>query len=386
MGQSKYDHQAIIKDYLDGMDSKEIVVKHKLGDVNYIYHILRKNNIDAQRNSKWTFEFNKLLEERYPTADWEELLEIFKPFNKDDILHKASKLKINRLINAIWSEDEINILREFYDKVSSRELQELLSYRSETSINTKAYKLGIESRIKWSDEEIERLKKEYPYYLNAELSRMFGNRTSGAIMGMGIKLGLSKDQNSHLESIYNEEMLISEFKDFAKELGRTPIGIEVSENKSMAHAKTYERYFGSYTGACKAAGLIPCYDNSVYVTHVYYSKNNDLCLSQAELQITNLYIDNNIEYQKEVLYRDLVKDDYRGFKRCDWVIGDLVVEYFGMPERTSYQKRIVEKRELCESNNLQLLELYPEDIGRGKCLDGLVKKFKSVGITIYNNN
>jgi hypothetical protein len=209
---------------------------------------------------------------------------------------------------------------------------------------------------------------------------MFNGRTSSSIMSEAMKLGLSK--TPHLFAIYNKEELIKDLQEFAKELCRTPIGIEVSANKNMAHHMSYVRYFGSYTNACKEAGLVPCYDGSVYVTHVYYSKNNDLCLSQAELQITNLFIDNDVDYLKEVMYRDLVKDDYRGFKRCDWVLGDLVVEYFGMPERVSYQKRIVEKRELCEKNGLQLLELYPEDIGRGKNLDGLIEKFRVVGISL----
>jgi len=386
MGIKKFDHKGVIEDYLSGMDTKEIVKKHKLNDINYIYHILKKNNIKTQRNYKWTPQLIGLLSDKYPTTEWDELLIIFKPFSKEDIFTKASKLKIKRLLNAVWTEDDINILKEYFGKVSSKELQELLPYRSVESINTKANKIGLESRIKWSEDEIDRLKREYPYHLNDELSRMFGNRTADAIMGMAVKLGLSKDQDSHLESIYNKNMLILEFQDFAIELGRTPIGIEVSANKNMAHAKTYERYFGSYIGACKAAGLVPCYDNSVYVTRAYYSKNNDICLSQAELQITNLYIDNGVEYKKEVLYRDLVKDDYCGYKRCDWVLGDLIVEYFGMPERESYQKRIVEKREICKRNDLQLLELYPEDIKRGKNLEGLIKKFRLVGINLILEN
>jgi len=382
MAKQQKDYNGIISDYLDGMIPKEIAIKYKLNNATYVYDILKKNNIKTQRNVQWTPELVKLLKIHYPSTEWEELLELFKPHSRDNIIHKACKLKISRLLNAEWSEEDITILKEYYGKVSSKELQYLLQYRSESSINTKASRLGLESREKWTDEEIEKLRKLYPYYFNSELSRMFNNRTASAIMSMAMKLNIIKDKDSHLFALYNKETLILEFQDFAKELGRTPISIEISANKNMAHHMTYVRYFGSYTNACKEAGLVPCYDNSLYVTHVYYSNNNDLCLSQAELQITNLFINNGVKYQKEVMYRDLVKDDYSGFKRCDWVVENIVVEYFGMPERESYQKRIVEKRELCAKNDIQLLELYPEDIGRGKCLDGLVRKFKDVGIEL----
>lgn len=308
------------------------------------------------------------------------MLELLKPFDKDGIIHKASDLNIKRLLNSEWSEEDINILKEYYGEKSTKQLAILLPYRTESSIVTKGYKLGLESRIRWSDEDIEIFIKEYPIKTNKELANIF-NRTPTAIMGEALKLGLKKDIEEHLYIIYDEEKLIRELKEYAQILGRTPLSYEVNENKNMAHSNTYRRCFDGYVDACQKAGLEPNYEGNIFSPRTYRSKNNDLCLSQPELIITNLFIDNVLEYEKEVYYSSFSDDPRCGYKRCDWFLVDgIIVEYFGMERRESYQKRMLEKQAICSDNNLILIELYPKDMRKG--LEGLINKFKEYGIEL----
>jgi hypothetical protein len=51
-------------------------------------------------------------------------------------------------------------------------------------------------------------------------------------------------------------------------------------------------------------------------------------------------IANNIQYKKEVYYRDYISDTRCGDKRFDWVIGDYFIEFFGMPGKKHYRERM----------------------------------------------
>jgi len=382
MAKKRKDYDGVIKDYINDIPLKEIAVKYQLSDVNYIYKILKTNNIPKKKN-KWTEEHTKLLYEYYPTATWEVLLEKLNPFPKDTILHYASKLKIERLIYNEYTEYELHMLCKFYELIPTKELVKYLPGRTESSIVTKANRIGLVSREKWNKDDSELLKKLYLTKTNEELGKIF-HRTIGSIMGQGQNLGLNKDPEEHLYIIYNKEKLINDLKEFAKALGRTPIAFEVNENKDMAHYNTYRRCFGSYVNACQESGLEPNYDGNMYSSKTYRSKNNDLCLSQPELIITDLFIDNDLSYDKEVYYSAFTDDIRCGYKRCDWFLAnDIIVEYFGMERREFYKKRMQEKQSICSDNNLILIELYPKDMKKG--LEGLINKFKEHGIVLKIN-
>jgi hypothetical protein len=95
------------------------------------------------------------------------------------------------------------------------------------------------------------------------------------------------------------------------------------------------RHFGTYAKACELAGLQPNKD----FAQIYYSKNGDICLSLQEKVITDLLIDNSIPFEKEVYYKDITDDIRCGMKRCDWLIHDVIVEYFGMMEKPWYREK-----------------------------------------------
>jgi len=382
MAKQQKDYTGVINDYLNGMTPNELAKKYNLNDASYVYYILKKNNINTKKN-KWTENYTKLLKLHYPLSDWSTLLELLAPFPKDTITHKAHDFGITRTVGDDYTQEELDIIKEYYNKITTKELLKMLPYRTESGINTKANRIGLISREKWSDNDLEKLKLIYSNKTNSDLSEIF-NRTPNAVMAQGLKMGLNKDDDEHLYITYNREKLISDLKDFALVLGRTPIAQEISENKEMAHHITYIRCFNGYVNACQEAGLEPNYSGNIFSNNTYRSKNNDLCLSQPELIITNLFIDNSLGYKKEVYYSAFTNDVRCGYKRCDWFLAnDIIVEYFGLQRKEFYQKRTEEKQRICKDNNLTLLELYPEDMKHG--LKGLINKFKEHGIELNNN-
>lgn len=123
------------------------------------------------------------------------------------------------------------------------------------------------------------------------------------------------------------------------------------------------RYIGGYREACKLAGLpinINIFGSNGYS---YMSKNNDLCWSKAEVVITNYFIDNNINYKREVLYSDYTTDKRVHNKNCDWVINNTIfVEYFGMMDKEYYKSKAEIKIKICNDNNIPLISLTEKNL------------------------
>jgi hypothetical protein len=274
-----------------------------------------------------------------------------------------------------WTEGELKILREKYESMSISEFRErYLPSRTEISIMCKANKIGLSSRRKWTPEENKILIEVYESMLNEDIKNTYlPNRTVKAIQDQGKNLGLKK-LNARRE--YDEEELITHLKNYANELGRTPSGDDMKANKNIPSLSTYVRYFGNYSIACKEAGLdINCL-RLFGKDSWYYASNGDLCLSKAELSITEYLIENNIKYEKEVYYSDFIEGYSQSLKRCDWLVKlnneSIVIEYFGMPEKPYYKRKMDFKIDLCKRNNIKLIDLYRKD------LSDLDKKLKTL--------
>ena len=275
-----------------------------------------------------------------------------------------------------WTNEELEILREKYEFMPISEFREkYLPSRTEISIMCKANKIGLSSRKKWTPEENKILIEVYENMLNEDIRKNYlPDRTVKAIQDQGKNLGLKK-LNARRE--YEEHELITYLKNYANELGRTPSGDDMKANKNIPSLSTYVRYFGNYSVACKEAGLdINCL-KLFGKDSWYYASNGELCLSKAELTITEYMIKNKINYKKEAFYSDFISDEKATTKRCDWLVQNkentiVVIEYFGMPEKPYYKRKMDFKINLCKSNNIKLIELYRKD------LSNLDKKLKTL--------
>ncbi|PHC05697.1 hypothetical protein COF04_03730 [Bacillus toyonensis] len=369
-----------ICDYNSGMTIKDIAMKYNYSDNANIYHLVNKYIVN-KRNNRWTQEQIKILEEKYPYEDWDVLLKKLSPFGKEDIIVKAYKLGVVRECYG-WSVEELNILTTQYEVSTFKEIRELLPNKSETAIWTKASKLGLVIREKWGEEEVIKLKETYPYYTNEELLKFFPNRTIKSISSMASKILKLKKSLEYKEKYKNQtqKMLIGSLIDFASSLNRTPTSIEIQENPNMSGIMSYHRYFGSYANACKQANL-EVNQNIFGRSYHFISKNGDRCLSSKELEITNIFIANNLLYEKEVLYRDFLEDETMNLIRMDWLMdGKIVVEYFGMLDKDYYRERMDYKIQLSEVYNFNMISILPNDLKNG--YSGMIDKFRKFNIEI----
>ena len=195
-----------------------------------------------------------------------------------------------------------------------------------------------------------------------------------------MKMKLTKD-TEYLQSKRKQEIkesLLNDLKSLAEILGRTPTGDDINRDKNLAGLMSYHRYFGSYSEACKSANLpinACIFGQSVHCV----SKNGDVCLSKKEKEITDFLIDNNIAYEKEVLYKDIIEDYNEKNIRCDWLINKkYIVEYFGMTDKDYYKTRMIEKQNICDKYGYTLISLFEDDVKNN--LKKMIEKFEKHGI------
>ena len=227
----------------------------------------------------------------------------------------------------------------------------------------------------WTDKEIKEFILYYPVYTNEYLlENIFKNRTRVSLINMSVKLNIKKDFNSIKEA--NKPILLNKLEIFFKENGYTPVSTDLTL-LGLPSEITYRRYFGSYRKACLLLGI----DVNISIfgkAKAGISSKGDICLSKAEFLITEFFIKNNIEYMKDIKYKDILpkKKQLCGNKISDWYFPkeNIIVEYFGMPEKESYKKRIEEKRKICNIAKIKLIELYRKDL-KDKKLKEIFNKY-----------
>ncbi len=97
------------------------------------------------------------------------------------------------------------------------------------------------------------------------------------------------------------------------------------------------------------------------------AKDDHVCLSLGEKTIDDFLFEHNIEHNKEPKYPE---GQYRG----DFIINDVIVEYFGLAGNKEYDEKIMLKRNICKKHKIKLIEIYPYDLIKQ---NGLEKKFKA---------
>ena len=194
---------------------------------------------------------------------------------------------------------------------------------------------------------------------------------------MARKLNLLKEELPiQKQKQFTKEQLLEDIKNVYKKLGRTPLLIEL-RMYGLPSERTLLRYFPQgYKKLCKELGWKINFSNFGREV-IYFSKNGDSCLSIGEMIITDFFIDNNIQYEKdEKQYKEIFGYEEFGQKRIDWLIKKedkgFVVEYFGLIGFPQYEQKVLEKLNLCKKYNIPLIELYPKNI---KDLPKIFKNF-----------
>lgn len=187
----------------------------------------------------------------------------------------------------------------------------------------------------------------------------------------------------------SDEELLSDYYNLYKKLGRIPLMGDISQS-DIASYNTYKKRFGGILSIWELLGLdySDININSLGRGFTCFDDNGEVCRSEAEMKITNLLIKNNITFNKEVRYTDLLSNKFNTW-RMDWYLpnDDIVVEYFGLYSETQlkkktkigkYSRKVNRKINFCKENNLKIISIFPEDIKNG--LDNVLKKFKDSNI------
>jgi hypothetical protein len=92
------------------------------------------------------------------------------------------------------------------------------------------------------------------------------------------------------------------------------------------------------------------------------AKDGHVCHSLDEQRIDNWLNDHNLKHEREPIYPIHPTLNPTGRRRGDWKVNDTFIEYFGLIGDKDYEKKMEEKILLAGYNNINLIEVYPNDI------------------------
>ncbi|MGL4741371.1 MAG: homing endonuclease associated repeat-containing protein [Sarcina sp.] len=176
--------------------------------------------------------------------------------------------------------------------------------------------------------------------------------------------------------IYTKEFLISEINRFIEEFGVVPAANVFRAMKGYPTTKAYRRIFGSFTECIVSIGLTPvcCQVKNAFSKRVV-SIDKHICNSAEEAFVDDYLYLNNILHKREKEYPYHIKYNKNSQKRYDFLIEvvnkKVYIEYAGLINKEIYFNKMQEKIKLCAELNLNLIVIYPWNLGQ---LDKLIKE------------
>lgn len=189
--------QGIISDYLAGIRLKDISNKYGILTPRII-RLLKNEGCFKPLTNRWTKSEIEYLRSNYSCSSWNEIKKNLPGRNKDDIFAKASKLGLSRtgIKFSMYSEYEDEIIRKYYISHGAKYISEnILKHRTESSIKTRAQRIGIILKEPWSKEEELIMVKNYEVLTVDEISNLLPNRTREAVISHARVMGLKSPTN-----------------------------------------------------------------------------------------------------------------------------------------------------------------------------------------------
>jgi hypothetical protein len=122
--------------------------------------------------------------------------------------------------------------------------------------------------------------------------------------------------------------------------------------------------FSSWFEALEKAGALP--EGYRYGgTGVWcFAEDGHKCHSLAEQRIDNWLHRNGIDHEREPEYPEHETLNPSGQRKADWLAnGDVFIEYFGMAGDEDYDLKTYQKKKLASKENIDLISIYPDDLG-----------------------
>jgi len=155
-----------------------------------------------------------------------------------------------------------------------------------------------------------------------------------------------------------------------KELNRTPTFEDLDECSYTANSGTYSNRYGYLSNAFDICNIPYSKKFKFKRSFGKYIKKHitprgTLCLSKSEFIITCWLEDNNLEYIKEIYYKDFLEGD-NSRRKIDWIIEYnnklYYVEYFGLYFNRLYKKKANKKIDDCREKGIDLIAILPHDL------------------------
>jgi len=183
----------------------------------------------------------------------------------------------------------------------------------------------------------------------------------------------------------SKEDLLNDFLALFNKLNRIPYYNDIDNCREIASTPTYIKYFGTIENVCKLLDIdYELFYKNAGAGKICFDSNNNLCKSLIEKDISNYFIFNNINFEKETKYNSYI-DNCK--KRFDWKIDVndkfYLIEYFGMYDGKNrgslgrrYSKNVKKKIKLLYKNNLidKCILIFPWDI-KHKTLDEIFNPY-----------
>jgi hypothetical protein len=121
--------------------------------------------------------------------------------------------------------------------------------------------------------------------------------------------------------------------------------------------------FGGIWKVCQSLGINMTFDPELAFHHeTSYAEDGHFCFSRNEKVIDEWLYSHGIQHEKEVRYP--YHEKYNKFNYvCDWLCGDIYLEFAGMMNIARYARSIQNKLALAEELGLNLVILSLEDVG-----------------------
>lgn len=208
--------------------------------------------------------------------------------------------------------------------------------------------------------------------------RTFKMTYNQLVESLGWELSSNK---MHFKSI---DELLADYKKLYSELGRIPFYDDINKVEWMSSSRTYKKYFTDLPAIWELLNISvdkELIEKSYGTGTTCLDNNGGICRSYPEMIITNLLIDLELNFEKDVLYRTLIPN-LRNKINADWILSDfnIVIEYFGLfsvkqlhkDNRIGrYSRKVLKKLSICKRHNIEVIELYPEDLD---CIEEILMK------------
>jgi hypothetical protein len=132
----------------------------------------------------------------------------------------------------------------------------------------------------------------------------------------------------------------------------------------MGRISHVQKVFGSWFKGMAETGALPDGTKRTSRGTRCLAEDGHECHSLQEKQIDDWLYQNDIQHEREPEYPQHDQFNPTGGRRADWLLEDgRYVEYFGMQGDESYDRKSAEKRKLAEASGIELVEIYPDDLG-----------------------